>query len=313
MIAVEGVSKSYGGTGFAIRDVSFEVARGEVVGFVGPNGAGKTTTLRIVAGFLGATSGRVVLGGHDVAEQPLAARALVGYMAEGVPVYPEMRVREYLRYRCELKGTARRRRRSCVERAMALANVEQVADVLIGHLSKGYRQRVGLADALVSEPPILVLDEPTSGLDPNQIRETRALVRDLGKQSAVLLSTHILSEVEATCDRAIVIAQGALVAQGTFAELREMRRSRSLRVVLGARPSDEVLKGLERRADIAAVAVEDATVTIRWNKEVEDTGRAAEEASRFVVEAGCSLREMTPIVASLEEVFAALTLERRDS
>jgi ABC-2 type transport system ATP-binding protein len=311
MITVERLCKSYGGPRFAVRDVSFEVRRGEVVGFLGPNGAGKTTTLRIVAGFIGATSGHVLLGGHDVAEHPLAARAQVGYMPESVPLYPEMRVREYLGYRAELKGVVKKARGARTDRVMEQTRVAEVADVLIGHLSKGFRQRVGLADALVADPAILVLDEPTSGLDPNQIRETRSLVRELGKDRAVLLSTHILSEVEATCDRALVIADGSLVAQGTFGELRAMRRSRGVRIVLGAPAGPDVIGELERMPDVAAVAGEGAIVTMRWKPEAEDTGRAAEEVSRLLVRAGCGLREMTSVNASLEEVFAALTLERR--
>src|SRR5437773_1851990 len=212
MIQVEHLVKDYG-TVVAVNDVSFEVGRGEVVGFLGPNGAGKSTTLRIIAGFLGPTSGRVRIDGLDVLDDAIRARRGIGYMPEAAPLYPEMRVSEYLRFRAELKGVGRRDRTTAVGRAMDMAGVTEMSKTVIGHLSKGYRQRVGLADALVAKPPMLILDEPTAGLDPNQIREVRALVKELGKDHTIFLSTHILPEVEATCARAIVIDRGKLVAE----------------------------------------------------------------------------------------------------
>ena len=190
-IAVSHLVKRYGAE-LAVDDVSFEVGKGEVVGFLGPNGAGKSTTLRILAGFLGPTSGKVTVAGHDVVDEPLEARRSIGYMPEGVPLYPEMRVVEYLRFRAELKRVPRTARATWVDDAMRRAGVVDVAHRQIGHLSKGYRQRVGLADAIVAKPPIVVLDEPTAGLDPNQIRQARTLVRELGREHTVVLSTHIL-------------------------------------------------------------------------------------------------------------------------
>src|SRR5450755_2704939 len=215
MIDVAHLTKRYGArsTFAAVDDVSFRVAKGEIVGFLGPNGAGKSTTLRILSGFLGMTSGTVKIAGHDIADDTFEARKRIGYMPEAVPLYSEMRVVEYLMFRAELKRVARRDRRAFVDDAMAKAKVLDVATQLIGKLSKGYRQRVGLADALVARPPILILDEPTAGLDPNQIREVRSLICELGREHAVLLSTHILTEAEATCDRALVISKGSLVAQ----------------------------------------------------------------------------------------------------
>ncbi|MCE7893748.1 MAG: ATP-binding cassette domain-containing protein, partial [Sorangiineae bacterium PRO1] len=224
MIEVERLTKDYG-TVVAVRDVSFSVGKGEIVGFLGPNGAGKSTTMRILVGFLGATSGRVRVAGHDIVEDSQEARRAIGYMPESAPLYPEMRVREYLAFRAAVKKVARAERKRAVERAMSLAVVTEMADTVIGHLSKGYRQRVGLADALVANPPLLILDEPTAGLDPNQIREVRRLIRELGESHTILLSTHILSEVESTCDRAIVIARGRLVAEGSIDELRARRRA----------------------------------------------------------------------------------------
>jgi len=230
-ISVEGLTKLYGDHA-AIDGVTFEVSHGEVVGFLGPNGAGKSTTLKILSGFLGATKGRARIDGFDVVEDADQARQRTGYMPENVPLYPEMRVREYLRFRAEVKRVVRWQRKGAVDRAMGLARVEDVADTLIDHLSKGYRQRVGLADALVARPPLLVLDEPTAGMDPNQIREVRALIRDLGGEHTILLSTHILSEVEATCTRVIVIDRGKLVAEGDPATLGGARGQRRIDIVV---------------------------------------------------------------------------------
>ncbi|HMJ55778.1 MAG TPA: ABC transporter ATP-binding protein [Polyangiaceae bacterium] len=308
MITVEGLYKSYSGSSFAVRDVSFRVKKGEIVGFLGPNGAGKSTTLRVVAGFLGATAGRVTLAGHDIADAPTEARAAVGYMPESVPLYPEMRVREYLAFRAELKRVPRKRRRDAVDSAMRRARVHGVADKVIGHLSKGYRQRVGLADALVADPPILVLDEPTAGLDPNQIREVRALVRELGKDHAVLVSTHILPEVEATCDRALVISKGVLVAEGTIEELHKLSHSRGVRITVSG--SGEVARALATNADVEQVTrVGKMTHLVTWHPHVADAERAAEEVARTLISSGFGLRELSPVKASLEQVFAELTGE----
>jgi ABC-2 type transport system ATP-binding protein len=291
-----------------VRDVSFRVKKGEIVGFLGPNGAGKSTTLRCVAGFLGATAGRVTLAGHDLADAPTEARAAVGYMPESVPLYPEMRVREYLAFRAELKRVPRKKRREAVDVCMRRARVHGVADKVIAHLSKGYRQRVGLADALVADPPILVLDEPTSGLDPNQIREVRALVRDLGKEHAVLVSTHILPEVEATCDRALVISKGVLVAEGTIEELRKLSRSRGVRVAVSG--SGDVARALATNPDVEQVTrVGKMTHLVSWHPEIADAERAAEEVARSLISSGFGLRELSPVKASLEQVFAELTGE----
>ncbi|HKQ70054.1 MAG TPA: ABC transporter ATP-binding protein [Polyangiaceae bacterium] len=308
MITVEGLSKSYGGSSFAVRDVSFRVDKGEVVGFLGPNGAGKSTTLRVVAGFLGATRGKVVLAGNDVAEASLLARAAVGYMPEAVPLYPEMRVSEYLTFRAELKGVSRRQRREHVAFAAERTGIASVIDKLIGQLSKGYRQRVGLADALVARPPILILDEPTAGLDPNQIRDVRSLICELGHDHAVLLSTHILSEVEATCDRALVISKGTLVAEGTIDALRKKSRSSGVRLVLSG--TGDVARALERNEAVAHVGpAGDGVYVVTWQEGAGDVDVAAENVARAVVEAGFGLRELTPVKASLEQVFAELTQE----
>ncbi len=233
MIEVESLSRRYGSR-WAVRDVSFRVERGEIVGFLGPNGAGKTTTLRMLTGYLVPTAGTVRIDGIDALERPIEARTRLGYLPEGVPLYREMRVFEYLRHRAALKGVAPVS--EAVDRALELAGVTDARRRIIGQLSKGYRQRVGLAEALVADPPILVLDEPTSGLDPNQVRQLRELVRGFRSHKTVFLSTHILSEVEAVCDRVIIVHEGRKVAdivpgdaqtslEETFASLTASARS----------------------------------------------------------------------------------------
>jgi ABC-2 type transport system ATP-binding protein len=312
VIEVEGLTKDYG-TVVAVRDVSFSVGRGEVVGFLGPNGAGKSTTLRILAGFLGATSGKVRVNGHDIAEASLQARASLGYMPEAAPLYPELRVREYLEFRARLKRVPRAKRGLSVERALERANLRDVSETTIGHLSKGFRQRVGLADALVADPPLLILDEPTAGLDPNQVREVRALIQELAADHTVLLSTHILSEVEATCQRALVIDRGRLVAQGTLAELSRGRRSVALLVVV--RDADGRVAGfLGEQAGVAevetldSVALADGYVKLRVTlTEGEAALGAGERLLRALVTAHIDVASLAPETASLEQVFAELT------
>src|SRR5437763_3698791 len=214
MIKVENLTKKYAGQ-TAIRDLNFEVGQGEIMGFLGPNGAGKTTTMRILAGFMPATSGRASIAGFDVFEQSLQARSRLGYMPENVPLYNDMRVSEYLDYRAALKGVPHRRIAERVGDVKELCGLKEVENKLIAALSKGYRQRVGLADALLHEPDLLILDEPTIGLDPNQIRQVRDLIRNLGKHHTILLSTHILPEVEMTCSRVVIINRGKIEASDT--------------------------------------------------------------------------------------------------
>ncbi len=214
MIKVENLTKRYAGQP-AIQDLNFEVGKGEIMGFLGPNGAGKSTTMRILSSFMPPTSGRATVAGFDIFDQSLQARAHLGYMPENVPLYNDMRVTEYLNYRAALKSVPHRRIAERVGDVKELCGLKDVEKKLIGALSKGYRQRVGLADALVHEPDLLILDEPTSGLDPNQIRQVRDLIKNLGKQHTILLSTHILPEVEMTCSRVIIIHKGRIEACDT--------------------------------------------------------------------------------------------------
>ncbi|MGB3049392.1 MAG: ATP-binding cassette domain-containing protein [Polyangiales bacterium] len=209
MIEVEGLSRLYGSR-LAVDNVSFRVEHGEIVGFLGPNGAGKSTTLRMLTGFLAPSSGEIRIDGIDALRNSIRARERMGYMPEGVPLYREMRVQEYLRHRGHLKRVPEVK--DAVDRCLELAGVADARTRIVGQLSKGYRQRVSLAEALIADPPVLILDEPTSGLDPNQVRQFRELIRSFGGKKTVLLSTHILSEVEAVCDRVIIIREGQKVA-----------------------------------------------------------------------------------------------------
>jgi ABC-2 type transport system ATP-binding protein len=264
------------------------------------------------------TAGRVAIGGHDIVDASYEARRAIGYMPEAVPLYPEMRVREYLRFRAELKGVSRKERVSAIGRSMESARVTDVADTLIGHLSKGYRQRVGLADALVANPPLLILDEPTAGLDPNQIREVRELVRGLGENHTILLSTHILPEVETTCHRALVIDRGHLVAEGTIDELRA-RRSGSGATIAVAGPPERATSVLEGVKDIASVRLANETsagedrasgvsrLVVTYSPDAPARGDVLERAIAALVAAGIGVREAAPERATLEDVFAELT------
>ncbi|HVW28381.1 MAG TPA: ABC transporter ATP-binding protein [Polyangiaceae bacterium] len=312
MIDVANLVKDYG-TVVAVNDVSFSVGRGEVVGFLGPNGAGKSTTLRILSGFLGPTSGQVRIDGRDVVEDGMAARRSIGYMPEAAPLYPEMRVREYLRFRAELKGVPRKRRVTAVGEAMEAARVTEMEGTLIGHLSKGYRQRVGLADALVANPPLLILDEPTAGLDPNQIREVRDLIRRLGENHTILLSTHILPEVETTCGRAIVIDRGKLVAQGTIDELRESRRGAGAKLLVADVDRGVAAEAVKRVAGVDAVDVVPrgaglVELTVHYGGAAARDPAMLERIVAALVKGGCGVREASPARATLEDVFAELTL-----
>jgi ABC-2 type transport system ATP-binding protein len=324
VIRVSHLTKRYGAH-LAVDDVSFEVGKGEVLGFLGPNGAGKTTTLRILAGFLGPTSGSVAIDGHDVAADSFEARRCIGYMPEAVPLYPEMRVIEYLRFRAELKRVPRATRSAQIDDAMTKAAVVEVAHKRIEHLSKGYRQRVGLADAIVAQPPIVILDEPTAGLDPNQIRDVRQLVRDLRRDHTVVLSTHILSEVEACATRVLLIHRGKIVAEGPTGEIRALRGGAAVEFTLrgDAAVARRALADIDGVAAAVSVAGPDGPadesgvsrmlVTFAASPDsgatVEARGGAVERCVAALVAAGIGVREARASGGSLEEVFESLTRE----
>jgi ABC-2 type transport system ATP-binding protein len=311
VIEVRRLTKRYGDR-VAVHDLSFEVARGEVVGFLGPNGAGKSTTLRMLTGFLEPSEGSVKIDGLDAQKQPLEVKRRVGYMPEAVPLYLDMRVGEYLRFRAELKGVPRRDVSKNVDRALALASVTDVKTRIIGQLSKGYRQRVGLADALVADPPLLILDEPTAGLDPNQIRQVRDLVRELSREKTVLLSTHILPEVEALCGRVLILDRGRLVSTGKPSELRGGGESASFITLELRAEAEQLATLLSTVTDVRGTAQitplgQDGVLRARVEVAASALDQTAERIFRVVADAGLDLRELRRADASLEDVFARLT------
>jgi ABC-2 type transport system ATP-binding protein len=309
VIEVRHLTKRYGDR-TAVNDLSFSVARGEVVGFLGPNGAGKSTTLRMLTGFLEPSAGEITVAGIDARKQPLEVKRRIGYMPEAVPLYLEMRVVEYLRYRAELKAVARQDIAKNVDKALQLANVADVRTRIIGQLSKGYRQRVGLADALVADPPLLILDEPTAGLDPNQIRQVRDLVRALGSEKTVFLSTHILPEVEAICGRVLILDRGRLVSSGKPEELRvggDGVRGLWLEARADAARLRALLEPVPGVRGVTLAEPMGAVTRLRVEASGTELDEVAERVFRAVANAGIDLRELKREDRSLEDVFARLT------
>src|SRR2546423_3088332 len=306
MIKVENLTKRYAGQ-TAIQDLSFEVNQGEIMGFLGPNGAGKTTTMRILASFMPPTSGRATVAGFDVFAQSLQARAHLGYMPENVPLYGDMRVTEYLDYRAALKGVPHRRVPERVGDVKELCGLKEVENKLIAVLSKGYRQRVGLADALLHEPDLLILDEPTIGLDPNQIRQVRDLIKNLGKQHTILLSTHILPEVEMTCSRVIIINKGRIEACDTPENLLGRIRTASGVVVEAKVGSDDGAQELRKIAGVRDVTASTDGDWQVFSLRVEANTDVREEVYRLANQRHWTLRELTQRRATLEDVFVEIT------
>ena len=312
MISVSQLTKAYGNV-LAVDRVSFEVAKGQIVGFLGPNGAGKTTTMRMLTCFMPPTSGSATINGFDIFHQSNQVREHLGYLPENVPLYLEMRAEEYLDFRGRLRGMPRGERRKRIDYVIERCWLGNVRRRQIGHLSKGFRQRVGLADSLLHNPAVLILDEPTVGLDPTQIRETRRLIKDLGGQHTLLLSTHILPEVEAVCDRAIVIAGGRVVAQGSPEELRASRRLQARVLVECKGPAEQVKNTLARVSGVSKVEVlngdhrgsDDGFITAAIRP--QESRDVREEVARTVIQSGWPLREIRLEHATLEEFFVQVT------
>jgi ABC-2 type transport system ATP-binding protein len=313
MIEVKNLTKWYGRT-LAVDDVTFEVSAGSVVGFLGPNGAGKSTTLRILTCFLPATSGSATVGGFDVFRQSLEVRKRIGYMPENVPLYPEMRAREYLQFRASLRGIPGKERSRAIDRVADrcwLSRPEDMTRRRIDQLSRGYRQRLGLADCLLHDPAVLVLDEPTIGLDPAQVRDMRHLIGELGQDHTVILSSHILAEVEQTCREIIIISGGRIAAQGTPAELRRRVTgpSRVIREVKGGEPEEMA----------RAVAAVDGVADVQhwragnWTRlAVQQPGEVdlRPQVAAAVAASGYQLRELRREIGSLEDFFVQITYEQ---
>jgi ABC-2 type transport system ATP-binding protein len=321
-VAVAGLGKSFAGGTRALHEVSFAARPGEVLGLLGENGAGKTTALRILAGYLKPSAGTAQVAGFDVVDEPLAARAQVGYLPEQVPLPRELRVREYLRYRAELKGVTAPRRAldSLLDEVLAAVGLEREQRRLLAQLSKGYRQRVGLADALLHRPKVLLLDEPTDGLDPNQRREVLQLIARLGQAHAVILSTHVLPEIESVCQRVVILSRGRVAAQGTLAELLARLQVGGRLEVLARGDQAALLAALQQAPGVAAVKVlpagEPEAAVHRFVVELTAKhgpaeAQAREQVARAVLAAG-ELRELLAPRSPLDAVFRFLTAASGD-
>jgi ABC-2 type transport system ATP-binding protein len=315
LIEVQHLTKRYGRV-TAVDDLNFRVERGEILGFLGPNGAGKTTTMRILTGYMPATEGKAVVAGFDVFEQPIEAKRRTGYLPETPPLYPELTVREYLQFvaRIKIKGVSASERRNRVDESMRRTRVDDMANRHCGKLSKGYRQRVGLAQSILHNPEVLILDEPTAGLDPKQIIETRQLIKELAGTHTIVLSTHILPEVSQTCDRVVIINKGRVVAIDTPANLTaRLRGSETMYVQVDA-AGDDASAALRSVPGVLGVAVIDRHNGIVGYEINSESGRdIRRDLARTVVGRNWGLLELRPSRMSLEEIFLSLTTEEEKS
>ena len=310
MIEVQHLTKRYGPV-TAVDDVSFRVEKGEILGFLGPNGAGKTSTMRVITGYMPASDGKVVVAGHDVFSDPIEAKKRTGYLPETPPLYPDMTVREYLHFASRIKagGLSTAERTARVDAVMKKAHVDDMASRQCGKLSKGYKQRVGLAQALIHDPEVLVLDEPTAGLDPKQITETRDLIRSLGGSHTIILSTHILPEVAQTCQRVVIINKGKVVAIDTPENLtHQLKGAATLYVqAAGSQDATALLSGLP---GVSKVTAADRHETFTgYEVEAEANRDIRTDVARAVVQQGLGLLELRPTRITLEEIFLQLTTE----
>jgi ABC-2 type transport system ATP-binding protein len=311
VIEVQHLTKRYGRV-TAVDDVSFRVERGEILGFLGPNGAGKTTTMRILTGYMPATEGRAMVGGFDLFDKPIQAKRRIGYLPETPPLYPDMTVREYLDFVARIKGVSSKERRDRVVTTMKRTRIDDMADRHCVKLSKGYKQRVGLAQALIHNPEVLILDEPTAGLDPKQIIETRDLIRSLAGDHTIVLSTHILPEVSQTCQRVVIINKGRVVAVDTPDNLTARLRGAEtmyVQVDAGGADAGQVLATVP---GVTRVLSSDTRGTVAGYEVESDRGTdIRRELSRMIVNRGWGLLELRPMRMSLEEIFLQVTTEER--
>ncbi len=318
MIKVEGLSKRYGRT-LAVDNISFEVQKGQIVGFLGPNGAGKTTTMRILTCFLPPTAGTAQVAGYDVSREPLEVKKRVGYLPENPPLYPELEVESYLAFVGQLKGIRRADLKGRIDEACERCAITDVRKTLIGKLSKGYRQRVGLAQAIIHNPDVLVLDEPTSGLDPKQIIDTRTLIKNLAGEHTIILSTHILPAVEQVCEQVIVINKGRLVTIDSLENLMQRMRGAETTAIqvegcAGALDPAHAQRRLEQISGVSRVVLKESADG-RSRFEIESLpGRSIRlELARAVLDAGWYLHELRPAARNLEEVFLDLTQAEQET
>lgn len=304
MISVKNLTKTFGYK-TAVDDLSFDVEKGEILGFLGPNGAGKTTTMRILTGFFPPTSGSASVNGVDVCEEPMKVREMVGYLPEHVPLYKDMTTREFLHFAASAKKLRGTERTDAIERTIERCNLESVADQLIDTLSRGYRQRVGLGQAIINNPKVLILDEPTVGLDPSQVRDIRALLRKLGQDSTVILSSHILSEVQQMCNRVVIISQGRMQAMDTPENLTgNMQGETKVLVRMTGAENEEVQKKLEQLEAVDRVEVLSGGSFSVISRSARDG--LAPSIANIVVGSGWELHELKTQTANLEDIFIQL-------
>lgn len=304
MIEVRHLSKDYGSRP-AIHDLNFTIKKGEVVGFLGPNGAGKSTTMKIITGFMAPSEGTASVAGFDVFENPIEVKKRIGYLPETPPVYTDMYVKDYLEYVARLKQVPVEKIKSHVSNALAKTNLGEVQNRLIQNLSKGFKQRVGIAQAIVSDPEVLILDEPTVGLDPKQVAEIRDLIRELKGQHTIILSTHILPEVQATCEKAIIIHKGKIVAEDTIQNLSTLDKGKS-RLLIRIRKEIEDLQSI--LSDMVGVLNIEQGVTKReWKLDVQGGEEMIDALASRIVNKGLGLIELSPTKVDLEDVFLKLT------
>lgn len=305
MISVQNLTKTFGER-VAVNDLSFEVEAGEILGFLGPNAAGKTTTMRMLTGFFPPTSGTAVVAGVDIVEDPLEVRRQVGYLPEHVPLYVDMTTREFLTFAARAKKIPRLEVRNSVDVAIERCNLVSVADQLVGTLSRGFRQRVGLGQAIVNNPKVLILDEPTVGLDPTQVRDIRKLLREIGKDSTVILSSHIMSEVAQMCHRVVIIANGEIRAVDTPENLTTALRGESrYRVRVDAEDSEKISDAFSALGCVSKVTSPEKGL-FEVSASEADSSKLGPELAKLIVSKGWELRELTPVSADLEDIFIQL-------
>ncbi|MFC2072570.1 ATP-binding cassette domain-containing protein [Chloroflexota bacterium] len=302
MIRVENLTKYYGKR-LAVDNISFNVEKGEIIGFLGPNAAGKTTTMRILTGFLAPTSGDVWIAGYNILSHSLEARQHIGYFPEAVPLYRDETVRSYLDFLAQIRGLDKKRKKARIEEVVEICHLEEYIDVLIGKMSKGYRQRVGVAQAIIHEPEVLILDEPTIGIDPIQVAMTRQLIKGLGKEHTVLLSTHVLPEVSMACERVIIINEGKIVAEDSIANLSSMTSGANRLRLEVTGPAEEIIECLRKVKGVSTVSFQGSHYLIECTKGQDPRG----EIMKAMVQSGWTLLSLESVEMSLEDIFLKLT------